>query len=65
MKEYCGDHTDCVGRIGRLEKTTDDQWQKLEQISTKLNLIIGGIIISPFIVSLIMLLMSPSIVRPL
>lgn len=54
--EFCKDHSDCLSRINRLEKNDSVQWKKLDAISTKLNLIIGGIILSPFIVALITLL---------
>jgi len=43
-------------RLKRLEETQDKQWKVITGILTKLNLILGGIIISPFIVSVLVLL---------
>jgi len=57
-KKYCDEHKDCVGRISRLERDTQCQWSKMDKIATKLNIILGGIIISPFIVALITLLIK-------
>ena len=58
MVDYCDEHSKCDNRISRLEKDSLAQWEKLDNITTKLNLILGGIIISPFIVALITLLIK-------
>jgi len=57
-KDFCIDHSDCTGRIKRLEKEQINQWKKLDDIATKLNLVLGGIIISPFIVTVLILLIK-------
>lgn len=54
--DFCDDHARCDERISRLEKNDEYQWKRLNSISSKLNLILGGIMISPFIVALITLL---------
>ena len=56
MANFCSDHTSCMERLKRLEETQDKQWKVITGILTKLNLILGGIIISPFIVSVLVLL---------
>ena len=58
---FCKDHTDCIHRISRLEQEDKLQWKKISSMDTKLNLILGGIIVSPFIVSLITLLIKVKI----
>ena len=47
-----------IYRIERLEERMEKHDEKLDKIFAKLNLILGGIIISPFIVALLGLLMK-------
>jgi len=58
MSEYCDDHTNCKGKITRLEKDSAHQWKKLDLMATKLNFILGGIILSPFIVAVLTLIIK-------
>ena len=58
MTDFCNDHTNCVGRIERLERESEHQWKKLDSMATKMNLILGGIIISPFIVAVLTLIIK-------
>lgn len=58
MDEFCNEHSNCSGRIERLEQGQSHQWKKLDNISTKLNIILGGILIAPFLISVFMLLMK-------
>ncbi len=56
MNAYCDDHTNCKTQLKRLEADAIHQWKKLDAMSVKLNLILGGIIISPFLVSVLLFL---------
>jgi len=58
MQELCKDHESHVIRIQKLESAVAEQWEKLDAIAAKLNLILGGIIISPFVIALITLLIN-------
>ena len=56
MREYCDEHKQTRSDMLRVEHRIDIYDTLIEQISRKLNLILGGIIISPFIVALLTLL---------
>lgn len=58
MNDYCSEHKSFEERIIRLERDGEKRDLKEEANSTKLNLILGGIIISPFVVALITLLIK-------
>lgn len=54
----CLSHKSIVERLDRVEKDLEKQQEKDESMATKLNLILGGIFISPFIVALLTLLIK-------
>jgi hypothetical protein len=59
--ENCVDHQRCEDRVVRLEESDKTQWDKIDSITTRLNLILGGVIISPFIIAVITLLIKVKI----
>jgi hypothetical protein len=58
MSPHCANHNDLLGRVRRMEKRQDVGERKFDSLATKLNLILGGIIISPFIVTVLTLLIK-------
>lgn len=55
---HCPNHVDLLERIKRVEENDRRTNQRIDPIVTKLNLILGGIVISPFIVALLTLLIK-------
>ena len=56
MDNFCEDHGSCETRITHLECRLGKHDKKIDTINTKLNFIIGGVIVSPFIVAVLTLL---------
>ena len=54
----CHNHSGILNRIIQLEKEFLMESNRVDRIATKLNQILGGVLISPFLVALIMLLLK-------
>ena len=54
--DHCLDHGVCENRLEALETTTGHHQDIIDSIRMKLNLILGGIILSPFIVAALTML---------
>jgi len=54
----CDQHSGHEGRIQSLEKDRNIQGKKQDDMATKLNLILGAVILSPFLVAVFTLLMK-------
>jgi len=42
----CTEHSGCIARIKTLEEQTHSQWDKLDSIFTRLNVILGSVVIA-------------------
>lgn len=54
--DVCSCHSGMKTKVESLEKQSDQQWKKIGNLDTKLNLILGGVLLSPFIVAALTLL---------
>ena len=54
--DKCSDHGVCENRLETLETLTQHHQDIIDSIRMKLNLILGGIILSPFIVAALTML---------
>ena len=54
--DHCSDHGVCENRLKVLETITEHHQNIIDSIRMKLNLILGGIILSPFIVAALTML---------
>ena len=55
---YCDEHKEYNSRIKRLEQNDLNHDALIKEITMKLNLILGGIILSPFLVTVFLLLIK-------
>ena len=55
---YCDEHKEYNSRIKRLEQNDNNHDALIKEITMKLNLILGGIILSPFLVTVFILLIK-------
>ena len=53
---YCDEHKEFKATIRNNEKRIDCHDKMIKEISMKLNLILGGIVLSPFLVTVFLLL---------
>ena len=58
MEDYCDRCEKIIASSERFEKRLDQHDSLIREISMKLNLILGGIVLSPFIIAAITLLMK-------
>ena len=51
--ETCKEHSGCMARIESLEKVDGTQWKVISSNDRKLNMILGAVLIGPFVVALL------------
>lgn len=56
MEDNCKEHSGCITNIESLLLSDKDQWKAINHVRTKLNMILGAVIVSPFIVTILTLL---------
>ncbi len=54
----CDQHSGHEGRICSLEKDRRIHGTKLDDVSKKLNMVLGAVVLSPFLVALLVLLLK-------
>lgn len=54
---FCEEHSHHEGRLDRMERDMESHRKKMDQMSTKLNLILGAVLLSPFLVTAFTLLL--------
>ncbi len=54
MDSVCKEHSGCTGDIETLKESDKSQWRAITRIDTKLNMIIGAILLSPFLWKLLL-----------
>lgn len=63
MQKLCDQHANHEGRMDRMEKDIGNQYHKMDEMATKLNLILGAVILSPFLVAVFTLFFHMSKVK--